>query len=158
MGKFTREVPNVGASRRIRNEISLLQSAIPAEDVDDHNDKLMIPKAAFLRLVREVSQGVCEAMGITRPVFWSGEALKILHVNAEAHLVDGFLTADVLRAHRAQSTLMPDDMKLAPFITSHGTTAPPAFVKERKRLQRYVEERNTRLENAAEVVYKKPFT
>jgi histone H3/H4 len=133
----------VGASAKIVSEIVRLQSAIPAEDVDSQNDRLMIPKAAFIRLVREVSQDVCQDLGITRPVFWAGEALGMLHLIAEAHLVDGFLTADVLRAHRAQATLMPDDMKLATFITSHGTTEPPELTKEIKRLQRYVAERNS---------------
>jgi histone H3/H4 len=168
----------VGASAKIVSEIVRLQSAIPAEDVDSQYDRLMIPKAAFIRLVREVSQDVCQDLGITRPVFWAGEALGMLHLIAEAHLVDGFLTADVLRAHRAQATLMPDDMKLATFITSHGTTEPPELTKEIKRLQRYVAERNARLkdkestdtdedtdtdtdtevEDMPQVVYKRPFS
>jgi histone H3/H4 len=147
----------IATSDKCRREIRKLQAPIPAQKVDISRDRLQIPKAAFVRLVREVTQEVCTSLELNSRVYWSGAALELLHLNAEAHLVDGFLSADLLRAHRAQSTLTPDDMRLAPYIASHGSTEPPAFVAERKRLERYIVERSIGLRNKAVVVYKKPF-
>jgi histone H3/H4 len=140
---------NIGASDKIREEIKLYQN----KDLG-----LQIPKAPFLRLAREISTDVCNKLGVPKHFLWSRDAISALHAAAEDHLTVVFCDADLLRAHRGQATLKPDDMLLPPFLKSQGHSKLPTLAAETKRLEKYIREcpENKKLAKV-KVVYKSTF-
>lgn len=68
---------------------------------------LLIPRASFQRLVREISQDV------KTDVRWQAAALLALQEATEAHLVLLFETANLCAIHRRKVTIQPKDMQLA---------------------------------------------
>lgn len=123
----------LGTSTNVRCEI---------ERFGHREHGLVIPKAPVVRLIREVCAKVSKETSYTATDYrWSVEAIEALHAAGEDHLVQTFQNAELLRAHRAQATLMPDDMRVVPFINSHGASREPMFRAEVKRVQKYIDKR-----------------
>ena len=144
-----KEYVNIGASDKILAEVELYQG----KDLG-----LQIPKAPFLRLAREISRDVCNNLGVPKHFLWSRDAISALHAAAEDHLTVVFCDADLLRAHRGQATLKPDDMLLPPFLKSQGHSKLPTLAAETKRLEKYIRAcpENKKLAKV-KVVYKSTF-
>ncbi|XP_075333311.1 histone H3-like centromeric protein A [Odontesthes bonariensis] len=73
--------------------------------------ELLIPKAPFARLVREVCQKYCRG-----PVCWQVIALMALQEAAEAYLVLLFSDANLCAIHAKRVTVSSLDIKLAKAI------------------------------------------
>jgi len=71
-----------------------------------HGD-LLLRKAPFIRLVREIAQG------IKRDSRWTSTALQALQEAAENHLVDVLQDANLCVIHAKRVTIKPEDIQLA---------------------------------------------
>lgn len=80
------------------NEIRHLQSTV----------KLVLPKAPFLRLVREVTQGVRKNVDFRYQI----ESVMALQEAAEAFLVSMFEQANLAARHAHRITIKPADIQL----------------------------------------------
>uniref|UniRef100_A0A915M4F6 Histone H2A/H2B/H3 domain-containing protein n=1 Tax=Meloidogyne javanica TaxID=6303 RepID=A0A915M4F6_MELJA len=69
---------------------------------------LIIPRSAFIRLVRDVSNKLTEG----RVLKWKGLALIAIQEAAEHYLVDMFEGANLCALHTGRVTLMQKDVKL----------------------------------------------
>ncbi|CAK5108451.1 unnamed protein product [Meloidogyne enterolobii] len=69
---------------------------------------LIIPRAAFIRLVRDVSNKITDG----RVLKWKGLALVAIQEAAEHYLVDMFEGANLCALHTGRVTLMQKDVKL----------------------------------------------
>uniref|UniRef100_A0A915LYB8 Histone H2A/H2B/H3 domain-containing protein n=1 Tax=Meloidogyne javanica TaxID=6303 RepID=A0A915LYB8_MELJA len=69
---------------------------------------LIIPRAAFIRLVREVANKLTEG----RVLRWKGLALIAIQEAAEHYLVDMFEGANLCALHTGRVTLMQKDVRL----------------------------------------------
>lgn len=72
--------------------------------------ELLIPKAPFQRLVREVVQKLHYS---STPFLWQTSALGALHEAAEAYLVGLFEDTNLCAIHAKRVTIMPKDIQLA---------------------------------------------
>ncbi len=71
--------------------------------------ELLMRKAPYQRLVREVAQSYCSDEGIR---FTKG-AMEALQVGTESYLVELFADANLLAIHGKRVTIMPKDIQLA---------------------------------------------
>ena len=75
--------------------------------------ELLIPKAPFQRLVREIVQNLNYHTGNTNPWLWQTAALGALHEAAESYLVGLFEDTNLCAIHAKRVTIMPRDVHLA---------------------------------------------
>jgi histone H3/H4 len=120
---------HAGASDKIRDEIKLCQST----------PEFLIQRAPMLRLIREMVAGACTKINATDHFRMTQGAIDALQTAAEAEVVEKFVYADAARAHRGKATVTTDDMRLVPFLLSHGQSEPPVFRAETKRVEKSVE-------------------
>ncbi len=71
--------------------------------------QLLIPKAPFARLVRELTMQITDNSDIR----YKSKALNALHEAAETYLVGFFEDANLLAIHAKRVTLLPKDCALA---------------------------------------------
>jgi histone H3 len=69
--------------------------------------RLLIPKAAFQRLVKEITQAIKSDCRITV------QAMTALQTAAEDHLIGIFQDSNLLAFHRERTTVNPDDIRTA---------------------------------------------
>lgn len=84
---------------------------------EKESQKMKIPKAAFIRLAREIAQSFRE------DIRWKGSALEELQEHAEEHLTMLFNKGQTCAMHRgkneedsARKTLLKKDMRLAQYL------------------------------------------
>ncbi|CAG9466486.1 unnamed protein product [Pedinophyceae sp. YPF-701] len=80
---------------------------------------LLIPKEAFARLVREISD---RWERTPERVRWTEQALRALQEAAEAAMVGLFEVANLFAIHDKRETITPMDIQLARRITEAATT------------------------------------
>lgn len=89
-------------SARVLKEIAHLQRTV----------HLLMPKASFARLVREIMQGINENLRI------QSLALRALHEATEVYMVHFFEDSNKCSMHARRATLMARDMQLVKEIRS----------------------------------------
>ena len=98
--------------RRLRPGILALKEIRKYQTSTD----LLIRKAPFQRLVREVLQELCNAergrYGYT-DYRWQGASILVIQEAAEAYLVGLFQDANLCAIHAKRVTIMPKDIQLA---------------------------------------------
>lgn len=151
--EITAHHDHAGTSEKIRGEIKNCQST----------PKFLIRQAPMLRLIKEVIEEVCTKNGEDNHFRMTKEAIDALQTAAEAEMVEKFVHAEAARAHRGKATLTTDDMRLVPFLLSHGQSDPPVFHAETKRVGKSIERRLKKTENLnvandfeVQVEYQKP--
>lgn len=82
---------NFGASAKIRSEIQKLQSG------NEEMRQLQIPKAPFLRLVREISMGVCKNVNL--PNHFLCKSLKRQNQKSRCHRPNNRVAAPLIALH-----------------------------------------------------------
>lgn len=73
---------------------------------------LQIPRAAFHRVVREITQTLFSEKGVECSVKYQPAALEALQEAAEAHLVGLFEDSHLCTTHAKRKTLFPSDIEL----------------------------------------------
>lgn len=77
---------------------------------------MLLRKAPFQRLVREISDEICQDKNVTedgREKRWQSTALIALQEASEAYLVGLFEDTNLIAIHAKRVTIMPKDIKLA---------------------------------------------
>lgn len=80
--------------------------------------ELLIRRAPFQRLVREITMGVSV---IAQDMRWQVSAVEALQEAAEAYLVNMFEDSNLCAIHAKRFTIMPKDIQLAQRISGHST-------------------------------------
>ncbi|XP_051156838.1 uncharacterized protein LOC127278926 [Leptopilina boulardi] len=75
--------------------------------------KLLIPKAPFVRLVKEIVKDIFPRSKIRR---FQNDAIEALREAAEIYIVQYYEQADVISQHANRTTLMQRDMVMLRFI------------------------------------------
>lgn len=78
---------------------------------EQKSTELVLPKAPFQRLVREIAQDMDE--GEHKDLLWSSEALEALQHASEAFLIEVFEDTNNLAIYRGCETIEPKDMEMA---------------------------------------------
>ncbi|KAI1289780.1 histone H3.3 type a [Halotydeus destructor] len=79
--------------------------------------ELLIPRAPFQRLVREI----CQSSSTLTEIRWQTAALGALHEACEAYLVGLFEDTNLCAIHARRVTIMPRDIHLATRIRGDST-------------------------------------
>ncbi|TKR57906.1 hypothetical protein L596_030549 [Steinernema carpocapsae] len=91
----------------LRNQTRKMPGSAACRDLPQVDQKVVIPKAVFGRLVRSI---LCRLSDITRI---QKEAIEVLHIQAEHYMADLFRDVKLCAEHAKRVTVMPKDLKLA---------------------------------------------
>lgn len=106
-----KKTTNSGSTRKVRRwrpGTVALREIRKFQNNPKHNTRLVVPKAAMIRLFREIAQ----EQSIGGSVRFGKEALRALHTATESFVTEMFQKADKLRGHAKRKTLHPSDVQV----------------------------------------------